>query len=196
LFLSRSACAIRYPIHALNRKWKDRRVVYTEKVLGLAHANGEKLLDVIPLTDIVSIQDCDGIGAADADDGAGRVLLEITLTVLFYWPLFLCAPESFGQDRNADGVMSKIFSSTGNESSADEKGSLQEIFRTIDTDGTGSCSIDELSVSNLDINLGQNKFRLTKILTRISVSRRKMPEGPFINLIFAGLPEETFLHPA
>jgi hypothetical protein len=68
----------------LSRKWKDRRVVYTEKIIGLAHANGEKLLDVIPLNEIISIQDCDGIGAADADDGAGRVLLEIVLTVLLF----------------------------------------------------------------------------------------------------------------
>jgi hypothetical protein len=68
----------------MSRKWKERRVVYTEWVIGLAHADGEKLLDVIPLNEIISIQDCDGIGSADADDGAGRVLLEITLTV----PLF------------------------------------------------------------------------------------------------------------
>jgi hypothetical protein len=66
----------------LVRKWKDRRVVYTEWVIGLTHMDGEKLLDVIPLNEIISIQDCDGIGSADADDGAGRVLLEITLTVL------------------------------------------------------------------------------------------------------------------
>ncbi len=57
-------------------------MVYTERVIGLAHAEGEKLLDVIPLNEIISIQDCDGIGSADADDGAGRVMLEITLTVL------------------------------------------------------------------------------------------------------------------
>jgi hypothetical protein len=68
----------------LSRKWKDRRVVYTEWVIGLAHSDREKLLDVIPLNEIVSIQDCDGIGSADADDGAGRVLLEITLTVLLF----------------------------------------------------------------------------------------------------------------
>jgi hypothetical protein len=53
-------------------------------VIGLAHANGEKLLDVIPLNEIISIQDCDGIGSADADDGAGRILLEIALTVLLF----------------------------------------------------------------------------------------------------------------
>ena len=58
-------------------------MVYTNWVVGLAHPNGEKLLDVIPLDEIISIQDCDGIGSADADDGAGRVLLEITLTVFF-----------------------------------------------------------------------------------------------------------------
>ncbi len=66
---------------AVSRKWKERRVVYTDWVIGLAHPDGEKLLDVIPLEEIISIQDCDGIGSADADDGAGRVLLEITLTV-------------------------------------------------------------------------------------------------------------------
>ncbi len=60
-------------------------MVYTEWVIGLAHQDGEKLLDVIPLNEIISIQDCDGIGSADADDGAGRVLLEITLTVLLIY---------------------------------------------------------------------------------------------------------------
>ena len=52
-------------------------------------------------------------------------------------------------------MISKIFSSMGHENSADEKSTLQKIFSTIDTDGTGSCSIDELSVSsNLNVNLG------------------------------------------
>jgi hypothetical protein len=71
----------------MNRKWKERRVVYTERVIVLAHADGEKLLDVIPLNEIFSIQDCDGIGSADADDGAGRIMLEITLTVQYFWRL-------------------------------------------------------------------------------------------------------------
>ncbi len=62
------------------------------------------------------------------------------------------APESFGQDRNADGMMSKIFSSVGHENAADEKDTLQKIFSTIDTDGTGNCSIEELTVGgNFDI---------------------------------------------
>jgi hypothetical protein len=56
-------------------------VVYSERVLALAHVGAEKMLDVIPLSEIISIQDCDGVGSADADDGAGRVMLEITLTV-------------------------------------------------------------------------------------------------------------------
>ncbi len=59
-------------------------MVFTEWVICLAHPNGDKLLDVIPLEEIISIQDCDGIGSADADDGAGRILLEITLTVLVF----------------------------------------------------------------------------------------------------------------
>ena len=75
---------IRRAFSALSRKWKDRRVVYTERVIVLAHADGEKLLDVIPLNEIISIQDCDGIGSADADDGAGRIMLEISLTVIFF----------------------------------------------------------------------------------------------------------------
>ena len=58
-------------------------MVYTERAIALSHAEGEKLLDVIPLNEIISIQDCDGIGAADADEGAGRIMLEISLTVLF-----------------------------------------------------------------------------------------------------------------
>ncbi len=56
-------------------------MVYSERVLALAHVGAEKMLDVIPLNEIISIQDCDGVGSADADDGAGRVMLEITLTV-------------------------------------------------------------------------------------------------------------------
>ena len=66
------------------RNWKTRRVAYSERVLALAHVGCEKLLDVIPLSEIISIQDCDGVGSADADDGAGRVMLEITLTVGFW----------------------------------------------------------------------------------------------------------------
>jgi Ca2+-binding EF-hand superfamily protein len=43
--------------------------------------------------------------------------------------------------------MSKLFSSVGHESADNEKEALQKIFLTIDTDGTGSCSIEELTVS-------------------------------------------------
>ncbi len=79
-------------------------MVYTEWVVGLAHPNGEKLLDVIPLHEIISIQDCDGIGSADADDGAGRVLLEITLTVSFVQSPNRCinnlTPEVFSGPRS------------------------------------------------------------------------------------------------
>jgi hypothetical protein len=57
--------------------------VYTNSVLAFAHVDAEKMLDVIPLEEIISIQDCDGVGSADADDDAGRVLLEIELTVRF-----------------------------------------------------------------------------------------------------------------
>jgi hypothetical protein len=69
----------------LGRNWKTRRVVYSERVLSLAHVGAEKMLDVIPLSEIINIQDCDGVGSADADEGAGRVMLEITLTVGFWY---------------------------------------------------------------------------------------------------------------
>ena len=68
----------------LGRNWKTRRVVYSERVLALAHVGAEKMLDVIPLSEIINIQDCDGVGSADADEDAGRVMLEITLTVGFW----------------------------------------------------------------------------------------------------------------
>jgi hypothetical protein len=56
--------------------------------------------------------------------------------------------ESFGQDRDADGVLSKIFNTFGQENAADEKATLQKIFGTIDADGTGSCSTEELTVGS------------------------------------------------
>jgi hypothetical protein len=48
-------------------------------------------------------------------------------------------------------MMSKIFSSIGHEGAGEEKEALQKIFSTIDTDGTGSCSIEELTVSNISM---------------------------------------------
>lgn len=56
-------------------------MVYTDSVLAFAHSNAEKLLDVIPLEEIISIQDCDGVGSADTDEDSGRVLLKIALAV-------------------------------------------------------------------------------------------------------------------
>ncbi len=57
-------------------------------------------------------------------------------------------PETFVQDRDADGMISKIFSSVGHENAANDKDALEKIFKTIDTDGTGSCSIEELTVGS------------------------------------------------
>ena len=56
-------------------------MVYTDSVLAFAHTDEEKMLDVIPLEEIISIQDCDGVGSADTDEDSGRVMLEIALTV-------------------------------------------------------------------------------------------------------------------
>jgi hypothetical protein len=57
--------------------WKDRRMVFTSRVVAFAHIGAEKMLDVIPLDEIVNIHDCDGINVAEADEKAGRVLIEI-----------------------------------------------------------------------------------------------------------------------
>ena len=56
-------------------------MVYTDRVIALAHVGRDKMIDVIPLDEIVNIQDCDGIGTAEADENVGRILLEISITV-------------------------------------------------------------------------------------------------------------------
>ena len=56
-------------------------MVLTQSVVAFAHVGAEKLLDVIPLDEIVHIQDCDGIDVVETDESAGRVLLEIELKV-------------------------------------------------------------------------------------------------------------------
>ncbi len=79
----------------------------------------------------------------------------------FQFRNWIWAPDSFGQDRDADGVLSKIFHSVGHDNAADEKDKLQKIFRTIDTDGTGSCSIEELTVcSSFMIVINSNLERI------------------------------------
>jgi hypothetical protein len=65
------------------RDWKDRRVVYTNKIIAFAKANTEKMMDVIPLHEIISVQDCDGVSTADAENDAGRIFLEIDINVIY-----------------------------------------------------------------------------------------------------------------
>ena len=44
-----------------------------------------------------------------------------------------------------DGLLSKILSLEG-YSAEEDKDTYLKIFKTIDTDGTGSCSVDEMTV--------------------------------------------------
>ncbi len=67
----------------LRSDWKERRMVFTDSVVAFAHTGAEKMLDVIPLEEIVHIQDCDGIDVVETDESAGRVLLEIELKVSY-----------------------------------------------------------------------------------------------------------------
>ncbi len=45
-----------------------------------------------------------------------------------------------------DGLLAKLLSMEGYSSAEEDKDTFLKIFGTIDTDGTGSCSIDELTV--------------------------------------------------
>ena len=110
------------------RAWKQRRVVCTDAVLAIAHVHEEKLLDAIPLVEIMGIQDMGGLGAADLDEDAGRILLEITVA-----------------DRLVDNFFSKLLAAQSS-STMGEKEKCRQIFNTIDTDRTGTCSREELTV--------------------------------------------------
>ncbi len=93
----------------------------------LAHVNAEKLLDVIPLAEILCIQDMGGLATADADEDAGRILLDIEIT-----------------DRSLDSFFSKIVPAT-QKSTSEEKETYKQLFDTIDVDKTGSCSREEMT---------------------------------------------------
>jgi hypothetical protein len=58
-------------------------MVFSDSVVAFAHIGAERMLDVIPLSDIVHIQDCDGIDVAETDESTGRVLLEIEWKVCY-----------------------------------------------------------------------------------------------------------------
>ena len=55
--------------------------MYTEKILAFAKVDTDKMMDVIPLNEIISVQDCDGVSTADAETDAGRIYLEIDINV-------------------------------------------------------------------------------------------------------------------
>ena len=111
-----------------SRSWQQRRVACTDNVLAIAHVNGEKLLDAIPLIEILGVQEMGGLGTADLDDGAGRILLDITLT-----------------DRFSDNFFSKMVVGSS-DSDLEEKEKFRLLFDAIDTDKTGTCSRDELTI--------------------------------------------------
>ena len=69
-----------------------------------------------------------GLGAADLDEDAGRILLEITVA-----------------DRLVDNFFSKLLAAQSS-STMGEKEKCRQIFNTIDTDRTGTCSREELTV--------------------------------------------------
>jgi hypothetical protein len=67
-------------------------MVFTDSVIAFAHVGAEKMLDVVPMNDIINIQDCDGVNEAETDDKAGRVLLEIEWKVCGKQPrTYVCA---------------------------------------------------------------------------------------------------------
>ena len=79
-------------------------------------------------------------------------------------------------------MLSKVFHSIGHDNAADEKDTLQKIFRTIDTDGTGSCSIEELTVGgSLMIVI---KLNLEKIKKREQDADLKCYKQVFLKKLF------------
>ena len=104
--------------------WQERRVVCTESVLAFSHVSEEKVLDAIPLVEILGVQDMGGLGTADLDDEAGRILLEICVTEENFFSTILVDQS---------------------DASLDDKQKCRQVFDTIDIDRTGSCSRNELT---------------------------------------------------
>jgi hypothetical protein len=64
-------------------------MVFTDSVVAFAHIGKEKMLDVIPMKEIVNIHDCDGVDVVETDERAGRVLLEIEWKVRAHHSTYL-----------------------------------------------------------------------------------------------------------
>ena len=79
------------------------------------------------------------------------------------------------QDRDADGLLSKILNSEGRMN--DDKPTFLKIFQSIDTNGDGICSIDELTVS------------ITASFEILPAAIAAYATSP------TGLPEEALLYP-
>jgi hypothetical protein len=96
--------------------------------MAFSHPEKEKLLEVIPLSEIVGIQDMAGLGTADLDDDTGRMQLEITLSDIHCSCFFT----------NCFARQSIL--------NPDEKEKCRKIFDSIDTDKTGVFSIDKINM--------------------------------------------------
>jgi hypothetical protein len=75
-------------------------MAFTDSVVAFAHVGAEKMLDVVPMNDIINIQDCDGVNEAETDEKAGRVLLEIEWKVRCAHPrsyvcIYVCVQPGF-----------------------------------------------------------------------------------------------------
>uniref|UniRef100_A0A7S0M956 Uncharacterized protein n=1 Tax=Cryptomonas curvata TaxID=233186 RepID=A0A7S0M956_9CRYP len=59
--------------------WQEQLVACTESILAFSDPHREKLVEVIPLCEIIGIQCMGGLHTADLDDDSGRIQLEITI---------------------------------------------------------------------------------------------------------------------
>jgi hypothetical protein len=85
-----------------------------------------------------------------------------------------------------DGLLSKILSLEG-YSADEDKDTYLKIFKTIDTDGTGSCSIDELTViRRCSVQLEPPNPQLETLNPQPYLPTAPRP---------AGLPQEALLQP-
>ena len=97
-------------------------------MLAFSHIGEEKLLDAIPLVEILGVQEMGGLGSADLDEDAGRILLEIAVSDT-YW----------------ENLFTKILADQS-DTSLDDKQKCKRVFDTLDKDKTGTCSRNELTL--------------------------------------------------
>ena len=120
--------------------------MFTEFVVALAHPGKDKLLDVIPLHEIMNVQSVDGVSVADLYPDAGRILLEITVT-------------DGNESAFSKWFYESLLSRTNSATEEGEEQRLRRAFRELDVDGSGALSLAEITqfLTNLGYSASEAK---------------------------------------